>query len=101
MVIEAASAEQALELIDAGHVPNVLVTDHLMPGMSGEELARTLRARQPQLPILIMSGYAEAEGVALDLPRLTKPFRNAELAALRPLQIEPRQTPAGAATSAK
>jgi len=28
-----------------------------------------------------VSGYAEAEGIAPDLPRLTKPFRNAELAA--------------------
>jgi hypothetical protein len=31
--------------------------------------------------VLIVSGYAEAEGIAPDLPRLTKPFRNAELAA--------------------
>ena len=32
------------------------------------------------MPILIVSGYAEAEGIAPDLPRLTKPFRTAELA---------------------
>jgi CheY-like chemotaxis protein/two-component sensor histidine kinase len=79
-VVEAKSAEEALHLIDAGVAPTILVTDHLMPGMNGEELARSLRTRMPDLPVLIVSGYAEAEGIAPDLPRLTKPFRNAELA---------------------
>jgi PAS domain S-box-containing protein len=79
-VIEASSAEEALRLIEAGAMPDILVTDHLMPGMSGDDLARRLRASRPTLPVLIVSGYAEAGGIALDLPRLTKPFRNAELA---------------------
>ena len=79
-VVEAKSAEEALQLIEAGVAPTILVTDHLMPGMNGEELARSLRTRMPDLPVLIVSGYAEAEGIAPDLPRLTKPFRNAELA---------------------
>ncbi len=39
------------------------------------------RAERPDLPLLIVSSYAEADGVAPDLPSLTKPFRNAELAA--------------------
>ena len=79
-VVEAASAEDALRMVEGGTRPDVLVTDHLMPGMSGEELARELRTHRPALPVLIVSGYAETEGVAKDLPRLTKPFRNAELA---------------------
>lgn len=79
-VVEAASAEEALELVDEGLAPDLLVTDHLMPGMSGGELARNLQARRQDLPILIVSGYAEAEGISPDLPRLTKPFRNADLA---------------------
>ena len=80
-VVEAASAEQALQLVAAGMSPDLLVTDHLMPGMSGIELARELRAMlRPQLPVLIVSGYAEAEGVDPAIPRLTKPFRNVELA---------------------
>ena len=79
-VTEATSAEEALRLIDAGLVPSLMVTDHLMPGMSGAELARRVRSQRPDLPILIVSGYAEAEGVAPDLVRLTKPFRKAELA---------------------
>ncbi len=79
-VVEADSAEEALRLVDNGLMPDLVVTDHLMPGMSGGELARTLRTRQSDLPVLIVSGYAEAEGIDSDLPRLTKPFRNAELA---------------------
>jgi signal transduction histidine kinase len=79
-VIEAGSAEEALRLVEAGERPDLLVTDHLMPGMSGADLARTLREKAAGLPVLIVSGYAETEGIAPDLPRLTKPFRNAELA---------------------
>jgi PAS domain S-box-containing protein len=80
-VVETSSAEEALELIKAGAAPDVLVTDHLMPGMSGAELASEARAVHPALPVLIVSGYAEVESIAPELPRLSKPFRNAELAA--------------------
>ena len=79
-VIEANSAEQALQLLGEGAAPDIVVTDHLMPGMNGAELALEVRARKPGVPILIVSGYAEANGIAPDLPRLTKPFRNADLA---------------------
>lgn len=37
-------------------------------------------ATQPALPILLVFGYAELEGVDADLPRLTKPFRRNKLA---------------------
>jgi signal transduction histidine kinase/CheY-like chemotaxis protein len=80
-VIEASSAKDALSLIEGGAQLDILITDHLMPGMSGAELALAARALQPSLPVLVVSGYAEIEGVAPNLPRLTKPFRNAELAA--------------------
>ena len=78
-VVEAASAEEALVLIDAGLTPDVLITDHLMPGMSGADLARRLKLTHPTMPVLIVSGYADEAGVDADIPRLTKPFRNAEL----------------------
>ncbi|MBA3578037.1 MAG: PAS domain S-box protein, partial [Sphingomonas sp.] len=78
-VVEASSGEEALQLIMSETPPDLLLTDHLMPGMSGVELAREAQARIPALPILIISGYAEVEGLAPDLPRLTKPFRNSEL----------------------
>jgi PAS domain S-box-containing protein len=79
-IVEAGSGDEALRLIEQGLRPDLLVTDHLMPGLKGDELAREVRSRHPTLPILIIAGYAEADGLAADLPRLTKPFRNAELA---------------------
>jgi CheY-like chemotaxis protein/two-component sensor histidine kinase len=78
-VVEAGSGEEALELL-VGNPPDLLLTDHLMPGMSGVELANAARTRIPSLPTLIISGYAELDGLAPELPRLTKPFRNSELA---------------------
>ena len=79
-VVEAASAGEALKLLEGGLRADMLLTDHLMPGMTGTELAREALERWPDCPVLLISGFAEAEGVAPDLPRLTKPFRQAELA---------------------
>jgi PAS domain S-box-containing protein len=80
-VVEAGSAEEALRLVNSGLAPDLLVTDHLMPGLSGTDLAHELRGRWRDLPVLLVSGYAEAEGVAPDLVRLVKPFRQADLTA--------------------
>jgi signal transduction histidine kinase/CheY-like chemotaxis protein len=80
-VVEATSAEEALGLIRDGLIPDLLVTDHLMPGMTGAELARQLRVDRPGLPVLIVSGYADTEGMAPDVAWLTKPFRSRQLVA--------------------
>ena len=80
-VVEVPSAEQAMELISDGLQPDLLITDHLMPGMNGTDLARAVRDQRPDLPVLIVSGYAEHAGLDPDLPRLTKPFRRNDLAA--------------------
>lgn len=79
-VIEAASGEEAIRLVDRGERFDLLVTDHLMPGITGTDLARAVRCNRPGVPVLLVSGYAESDGVAADLPRLTKPFRKDELA---------------------
>ncbi|HEY0411743.1 MAG TPA: PAS domain S-box protein [Allosphingosinicella sp.] len=79
-VIEAESGAEALDLVRA-RAPDLVITDHLMPGLSGTELARLLAVEAPDLPVLIVSGYANLEGLPSDLPRLTKPFRQADLAA--------------------
>jgi CheY-like chemotaxis protein len=79
-MIEAESAEAALKLIEAGTEFDILITDHLMPGMTGTELAREVRMRLPDKKVLIVSGYAESDGLPGDMPRLTKPFRQVELA---------------------
>jgi CheY-like chemotaxis protein len=57
-VLPAVSADEALELLDRHHVDLVL-TDQLMPGTVGTELAKKLRVRCPSLPIIIVSGVNE------------------------------------------
>ena len=79
-VVEADSGQDALALVEM-RVPDLVITDHLMPGLSGTDLALILAAERPGLPVLIVSGYAELDGLPADLPRLTKPFRQADLAA--------------------
>ncbi|WP_170149534.1 response regulator [Rhodoplanes roseus] len=84
-VIEAGSGAQALDCLGRltdGSRPDLVITDYLMPAMNGAELAREIRARHPNLPILLATGYASLTGNAMaDLPLLPKPFQQAELAA--------------------
>jgi PAS domain S-box-containing protein len=79
-VVEAENAEEALRKLDEEIQVEMLVTDHLMPGMTGTQLIAAAQRRHPRLPAMIISGYAEAEGISPDIKRLTKPFRQAELA---------------------
>jgi signal transduction histidine kinase len=81
-VSEARSAEAALRIIEGDAPVDVVITDHLMPGMTGVELAYESRKLRPDVPVLVVSGFSEMKGIALDLPRLTKPFRQADLAAV-------------------
>jgi CheY-like chemotaxis protein len=80
-VVQAVSAEEALKLVEEGLAPDVLVTDYLMPGMNGNDLAHELRCRWPALPVLLVSGFADAESIAPDFARLVKPFRHTDLTA--------------------
>ena len=48
--------EEALELA-AGRRYDALVTDVVMPGLTGDEVASRIRANQPDLPVVFMSGY--------------------------------------------
>lgn len=80
-VIQAAHAREGLDLLERGLNPTIVITDHIMPGMTGAELAVHLRTTRPTLPVLIMSGYQGIELIAPDIPRLTKPFRHKYLSA--------------------
>jgi PAS domain S-box-containing protein len=78
--VVAASAREALVLLEAEQLPDLVVTDHAMPGMTGLELAEHLRREHPALPVVLATGYAEATvGTAPWLPRLAKPYRQDEL----------------------
>jgi PAS domain S-box-containing protein len=76
------SAPDALRELDATAF-DVLVSDVVMPTMSGVQLAAHVRADRPDLPIVLMSGYSEElDGVGEDAPltrRLRKPFTHEEL----------------------
>jgi len=82
VVIEASSGAAALDLHAAHDDVDIVVTDHAMPGMTGTELAAALAARDPALPVILATGYAELpNGTLSPLPRLSKPFRQEDLEA--------------------
>ena len=81
-VVEAASGSQALAAIRGGVDVDLLVTDYLMPGITGAALITELRATGHTLPALLITGYAATGAdVPGDVPRLAKPFRQVDLAA--------------------
>ena len=75
------SAEEALAMLRGGYEADILITDHLMPGMTGTDLIRIVRSEKPRTRTLVISGYAEDDSLPPEFPRLTKPFREADLAA--------------------
>ena len=75
----AADGEAALRLIDEGVVPDLVITDVIMPGVNGRQLHDALRARWRELPVLYISGHTGDEAVLQRLvpkgaPFLQKPF---------------------------
>jgi PAS domain S-box-containing protein len=86
-VIAAQSGTEALALIDKAPVPlAILVTDVVMQGMDGVQLAREVRARRPDTRVLLISGYAPPEAASAAgaqpdrFPLLAKPFTPTQLA---------------------
>jgi two-component system cell cycle sensor histidine kinase/response regulator CckA len=85
-VMTAGSAEEALEMLERGAPkPVALVSDVVMPGLDGLALASKLRETDPDLPVLLVSGYAEAalgrDLAAERLRLLPKPYGLADLVA--------------------
>jgi hypothetical protein len=84
-VIEAADGAEALRLAEGHAEPiHLLLTDVVMPGMSGAELAERFRALRPDVPVLYASGYADeavvSHGVRHEgMPFLQKPFEPDDL----------------------
>ena len=80
VVLEAEDAEAALRLFgDQAPDITLLLTDLVMPGMNGQELADSLAAAHPQLKVIFMSGFSEDElavrGLAdMGAAYITKPF---------------------------
>jgi two-component system cell cycle sensor histidine kinase/response regulator CckA len=83
-VLEAGNGNEAIQCAEANaHAIDLLLTDLVMPGMSGRETADALRAKLPALRVLFMSGYgpdaAVRDGHGLNGPLLQKPFTMSHL----------------------
>ncbi|HEU4681660.1 MAG TPA: response regulator [Gemmatimonadales bacterium] len=78
-VREARDGVEALDLLRQGGVSfDVVVTDIVMPRLNGVELMRALATSHPELPVILMSGYATAAlsdlGIIAPCSILPKPF---------------------------
>jgi CheY-like chemotaxis protein len=66
-IIEAAGGSEALRLSEAHQGPiHLLLTDVLMPGLNGYQLAKQLLTHRPDLKVLYVTGYADNQTTELD-----------------------------------
>jgi signal transduction histidine kinase len=99
-VIEARNAEEAIELsMRTPQPPHLLVTDVVMPGLSGPNLAARLLQQHPRLRVLYMSGYSEEAAGAHGtfwggVPLLQKPFTPSQLAERVRMTLDATTNPA-------
>ena len=77
------SAAAALERLEQGLAPDLLFSDIVMAGeLNGLALARRVRGRWPDLPVLLVTGYSrEAEAIVNEFPVLAKPYQLGDLSA--------------------
>jgi len=79
-VLEAHSAEEAVAVFARdGHAVHLVLTDVIMPGMNGADLANELLQQRPDLRIVFMSGYPNDKLNRPDTAFLPKPFNPASL----------------------
>jgi CheY-like chemotaxis protein len=81
-VLEAGSGAGALDLLQREAAIDLMLIDFAMPGMSGAELARRVRAKRPRLPVLFITGFADRAALS-GVPEgcvIGKPFVESELA---------------------
>lgn len=82
-VVDAACAAEALRIAEDGVQFQLVVTDLMMPGMSGVDLWHRLKSLRPAVPVLLISGGSptdlETHVVPLELPFLPKPFKPDEI----------------------
>jgi CheY-like chemotaxis protein len=78
--IEAPSAEEALSLLEGANDIDLLLTDHVMPGMTGAQLTNEANIRWPNLPVVLASGFGEIqEDLSDGAIRLAKPYGRDDL----------------------
>ena len=81
-VTEAQSGLHAMKLLETDLPFDVVVTDYAMPGMNGFELAQRIKDRDPKLPVVLATGYAELPpDRSIEFGHLSKPYTSKDLAA--------------------
>ncbi len=84
-VTTADSGPVALDILEDS-VPDLVILDFAMPGMTGAEVAGHIRRRRPDLPIIFASGYADTAAITASLgpsaTLLRKPFKTVDLEAV-------------------
>ncbi len=83
-VVVARQADEAMLLLERPELLSslrLMITDHLMPGMNGPDLVKHLRTILPSLPVLVLSGLADAESEyeGLQVSFQLKPFPPEEM----------------------
>jgi CheY-like chemotaxis protein len=78
-VVESHSGADALQLMASETNFDAVLTDYLMPGMNGLDLATKIRQMKPTMPVILASGYADLPS-GVEFPRLAKPYTQDDLA---------------------
>jgi PAS domain S-box-containing protein len=96
-VVEAGDGPEVIALLERDpDCCDVLITDYAMPHVSGAEVIRQVRAIRPNLPAIIITGYADAESIGRrpdDVGVLSKPFRAVQLIAALKAASSPEAAP--------
>jgi CheY-like chemotaxis protein len=82
--LPAQDAGEALQLLEGGQIPDLMVIDVRLPGLSGPELALRIHTRDPRIPVLFVSGWVDglADPALLDRMHwafLAKPYNPSTL----------------------
>ena len=77
-VVTAASGAEALEILDRERIDLVL-SDQMMPSMTGTELAKTVKATRPTMPVILISGVNEIPADAIYADRFISKVGGPEL----------------------
>ncbi len=101
-VVLAASAEEALALL-VSRPPDLVLTDVMMPGLSGHELLARLQNSHPDLPVVIMTGHGSVESAVAAMKAgaadyIIKPVSRAELLVILEKALQTRELEAEVAT---
>ena len=77
-VVEAESGTNGLAVLERGDF-DLVVSDYLMPGMTGADFLSRVIDRRPGLPVLLISGFTDVTEAPSSFPLLAKPFTSADL----------------------